>query len=302
MVKLNIAIISSFNFHFECIGFLLELFNNHNISLYIKKNSDKYKWLSYYNSIYNNINNIYIDKFTNNILNNYNLVINLSSNDNCINIKNKKNFITLLHLESLKKNEYNEYNYYISLTPYIKGNNIIYIYPIFDPKYDIIKINNKIITFIGYYLNSNFDQDTLNFINNNKDYIFNFIIWGDNNYNNIKNLNNVNIYQKITTDNMINIIKESKYIMSKKYINYDRFSGQLSLAISFNKPLIIDEKSAIAYKLPGLIFKKNYTEIGNLNNIIEEQYLDLIDNIDKFKILTHNQNIENIDKILKNSC
>jgi hypothetical protein len=53
---------------------------------------------------------------------------------------------------------------------------------------------------------------------------------------------------------MVDLINKSKYILSKKFINYDRFSGQLSLAMSFEKPLIIDLKTKNNYNLPGIPF------------------------------------------------
>ena len=70
---------------------------------------------------------------------------------------------------------------------------------------------------------------------------------------------------------MNDLIINSKFILSKKIINYDRFSGQLTLAMSYEKPLIIDIKTK-KYNLPGIQFHKNYSEIGKLDNITDEKY------------------------------
>jgi len=91
----------------------------------------------------------------------------------------------------------------------------------------------------------------------------------------------------------VDMLNNSKYVLSKKYINYDRFSGQLGLAISLVKPLIIDAKTAEAYSLPGVTFIKNYSEIGDIDLIDELQYRKLTRETASFKH-TH---LENNDAI-----
>ena len=152
---------------------------------------------------------------------------------------------------------------------------------------------SKNIFFIGYYKNKNFDKDTINFINLNNDYHFYFVTWGDRNYSNIKNLKNVTLLHRINADKVHNLINNSKFVLSKKYINYDRFSGQLGLAMSYEKPLIIDSKTKQVYDLPGIAFHKDYTEIGKLDNIKEDQY-NLIKQeikIKKEQIISNNKEI-----------
>ena len=136
-------------------------------------------------------------------------------------------------------------------------------------------LKNKIITMIGYYDDNNIDNDLLNFINLNNNYIFNFIINGGTG-NKLKNIKNVKLYiSKVETNFMINILNNSKYVLSKNHINYDRFSGQLGLAMSHEIPLIIDIKTKNNYKLPGITFDKNYCEINNLDDITDEEYNSL---------------------------
>ena len=90
---------------------------------------------------------------------------------------------------------------------------------------------------------------------------------------------------------MIDMVHNSKYILSKKYINYDRFSGQLGIAISHEIPLIIDIKTKNNYKLPGITFNENYSDIDNLDDITDEQYSSLKKEIKLFKdnILENNK-------------
>ena len=278
---MKIAIIGSYNFHLECVPFLLEIFKNDTINIFISKNNDKYKWLDYCKNLYPTIN-IFLDKFNIKILKTHDKIFKLTSTDKCL---NHEKIISILHFKG--KTQLNcRSKKMITLTPYINGSNIFYTFPIFKPKTNYS--TDKIVTFIGYYLNDNFDADTISFIKINKNYIFNFIIWGSNNYNNLQNINNVIVYNNICTTELVKIINSSKYIMSKKYINYDRFSGQLGLALSFEKPLLVDKKTKDSYNLPGFVFQKNYSEIGNLNNINDKQYITTIKEIQLFKKETLN--------------
>jgi hypothetical protein len=288
---MKIAILSKFNYHYECFGFLLELYKSHSITFYISNDGDVYDWITYYKTLYPDFN-IKIDKFKKVILKKYDLIFKLSSNDKCL---CHSKIISILHKNALRFKCIS--NKYITLTPYIQSNdNITYIFPIFKPI--VTYSTNNIITLIGDYKNDHMDDDTDKFIEQNQNYIFNFIIrinTRDPNYTNILKHPNVNILHNIKTPELVNIINSSKYILSKKYINIDRFSGQLGLSISFEKPLIIDTKTASVYNLPGIYFKKNYNEIGKLSDISDKQYNSIIKQIQKFKetTLTNNLNIIN---------
>lgn len=281
---MKIAILGSFNFHFECIGFILEVFKNNVINIYIKKNSDQYGFLKHYSTLYKF--NIKYDCFTNDIIKKYDIVFKLTSNDYCL---DDKKIISILHLNQPTQLKCKS-KHFLSLTPYIQGKNIHYTFPIYNPIIEDTKYNNM-ITMIGYYKNEYFDSDTLSFINSNKNYMFNFIICGSKNYQNLKNIKNVNIYNGINTSDMIAIINKSKYILSKKYINYDRFSGQLGIAMSFEIPLIIDFKTKTKYNLPGIHFIKEYSELKHLDNISNIEYTNLKNEIKikKQEILDNNK-------------
>ena len=284
---MKIAICNGLDYHFECIGFLLEIYNNNNneIDIYLKtKNQDKYKWIEYYSSLFKF--DVKYNNFSEDIVNNYDKIFKVTSDDRCI---NHKSIISILHLNKMKIGCKSEK--FISFTPYIKGNNIKYIFPIYQPELSNNKIS-KIVTMLGYYTNRSIDRDTINFIKNNGNYHFNLIVWGSSSYPNVNNVKNVTVYSKIETKKMIDIVKNSKYILSKKHINYDRFSGQLSIAMSYEKPMIIDIKTKNAYKLPGIAFKKNYSEIGKLDDITEDKYQCLKNEIKtlKDKMLNENKN------------
>lgn len=272
---MKIALISKFG-HLECLGFLLEIYKNNIIDIYISKKTDSFKWIEYYSTIYNF--NVIYDKFDKEIiLNKYDKIFKLTSNDLCI---YDKKIISILHLIGVK-NKCNSEKF-ISLTPYITGNDIYYTFPIYNPiiprKYkNPFLLNSKIsktIIMIGYYNDSDIDMDLLKFIDLNYNYTFNFLISGGTG-DKLKNKKNVNLLKEAKTSVMINILNNSKYILSKKHIRYDRFSGQLSLAASHEIPLIIDKKTKNNYNLPGISFDKNYFDIGNLDNITNEEYKSL---------------------------
>ncbi len=284
---MKVAVIGKLGCHIECLAFLLEMYKNNtsNMDVYISRDANKYNWLEYYLTIFNF--NIIYDNFNEDILYNYDKIFKLTSNDKCL---DEEKIISILHLDA-KPQRNCKSEKYISLTPYINGNNIYYTFPIYQP----IIMNcskNKIITMIGYYNDNNIDNDLLEFINLNKNYTFNFIIWGGK-HDKLKNIKNVNLYYFVKTNIMIDILNNSKYVLSKKYINYDRFSGQLGLAISHEIPLIIDIRTKNNYNLPGITFNKNYCEIDILDDITDEKYNSLKNEIKLVKdnILETNKQI-----------
>lgn len=254
---MNIAIIGSFDFHLECVSFILEQFRNDKVVVFIR--NDPYRTLEYYKTLYQF--EVKYNEFSNEIINNYDIVFKLTSNDPCL---DHRNIISILHLQGKQQNCKSVR--LLSLTPYISGNNIFYTFPVFSPV--VNDSNDNIVTMVGFYDEEKFDQDTIQFIHTNQNYTFNFIIRRYNNhYEQIKKIQNVKLYVGLSTPEMIDIIQSSKYILSKKNIKHDRFSGQLALSVSFEIPLILDFQTKEAYNLPCLSFNKKYGEIGKLDDI-----------------------------------
>lgn len=287
---MKIAIVSKFG-HMECLGFLLEAMKSFDITIFMSETTDRYGWVDYFAKFYS----FHVVKDLNIDTNQYDKVFKLTSNDDCL--EKETGAISILHLQSLS-HENNKSRRFISLTPYINGANIDYMFPIFNP----IKTRyvEKMVVFIGYYLNDNIDEDTDRFIEMNADYKFVFITWGDQNYNysNLYKHGNVIYLPNLKTDEVARIINESKYVLSKKYINYDRFSGQLALAMSFEKPLIIDSKTADSYRLPGFKFQTDYSEIGDLNQIDETKYDEMVYKIREFNEEHLAKNTKTVDQLL----
>ena len=283
---MKIAIISVFG-HMECLGSFLELLKHDEVTVILTPTTDKYKWLDFYKKTYT----FNIDFNLNIHVNDYSHVIKLTSNDDCLHTDDST--ISLLHLKELQYVN-NRSKCYITLTPYITGENVHYMFPIFKPITN--KSNKQIITFIGYYLNNNIDNDTDLFIQNNQEYQFIFVVWGDTTYSRLNRYSNVKVLQHIQTNVLVPLIRDSKYMLSKKYINFDRFSGQLGMAMSFRKPLIIDSKTAEAYSLPGIIFKKNYSEV-KLSTVSDIQYDGLLEDIKTFNDTCIERNTNTLKQI-----
>jgi len=283
---MKIAIVNkSYDNHFVCLGMLLEGLKEHQVTVYTITNCND--WIQYYNSIYTfaTVFNIDIDVPM------FDKIFKLSSHDDCF--TNVPTVTSILHLQCLLTDNSTPF---ISCTPYVTGANVHYMFPIFRPLAS--KSSDKTVTMIGFYMNGNIDADTDAFIKMNHNYRFIFITWGDSGYSNLTKHDNVSVLHNIKTPEMFNILNKSRYVLSKKFINYDRYSGQLGMAMSLEKPLIIDAKTATAYALPGLVFTSEYSEIGVLDNISDEKYDGIVDDIRKFNTLCHDNNYQTIQKLL----
>lgn len=303
MLTYNIALFSSFNFHLECIGFICELFTSniylsdkYNITIYY--NEDNFNNIPFYKSIYKNIiMEKHYSKIFNEI-NNYVLIIKLSSNDlqlnhpNVISILHRidltdqvSKYITLSPLVNITE-PINPYNYNINL-PKSKFN---YIFPLYFPI--TTRTYENIITYIGYFVNSHYDDDLKNFINNSPNYTFYFL--NNQNINPFISHKNVFVINAIDSEGLATIVKKSKFILIRKLPHQSKelFTGGLSISLSFKKPIILQNYFIKIYNLPAIGFNDNYSElidlINNFPDTIYQQYLNLIDNYTKI-INEHNK-------------
>jgi hypothetical protein len=131
------------------------------------------------------------------------------------------------------------------------------------------------------------DEDLQYFIENSQ-HNFNFVVWGDRNYDNLTRFPNVVVYYNVQHEHLIEIINNSSYILLRNasYINYDRFTGMMSLALSFKKPMIVDKRTKEAYNIPGIVYEKRYSEIiealnNDISPIIYEEFVDAIGEFNK---------------------
>lgn len=281
---MKIAIVSMFG-HYECLGFLCEVLQEHEITLYIGNNSrgEEHSICRLYSNV--DVVNV-IQNLNKDFISLYDVVFKLSSNDHVI---HHPKVISLLHLSTLKDVS----DKYISLSPFVVGDNVSYMLPVYNPG-EIQICYNKAITFVGYFSDSWVDEDLQCFIENSN-HTFNFVVWGGDSYNKLASFTNVKVYHNISDDNLKNLINNSSYILlrSASYINYDRFTGMIALALSFKKPLIVDRRTKEAYKIPGIVYEKQYSElIYTLNNEISASvYETLVGAISDFnnEVITKNK-------------
>ena len=296
---MKIAIVGSFDYHFECVPFLLEVFKKDDVTIYTLKKKDKYNDLVQFKKMYNF--NVILNEISPDIIASNDLTMKLTSNDPCL--ENEK-IVSIQHWcnKVVKKTISGRI---LSLTPYINKKSwlsvyksgdpeVHYTFPAYNPFKTIEKVTDKVVTFIGYYLNRQFDKDILDFIKLNEDYTFNFIVRGEKsrNYPVLKGIKNVNCYNNIEGEKVVELLKSARYILSKRHINYDRFSGQLGLSVSYEKPLLVDKRTMDIYKLPGISFEKNYMELGKLSDIDDNMYDDLWNKVKKFKTDAIKKNTE----------
>ena len=293
---MNIAIITNFHYHFECIGFLLELLSKNN-NIYIHYNNDSHKYIDYFQEIYNfNIENTSCKEN----LDKYDLIIMLSSNDSSFYEEAKNKTIGILHLggKGLEKNVKN----FITLWPSVKPNNDLdYVYTL--PIYKGLKNKpTNTITYVGYFGKDYFDKDLIEFVEN-ANFTFNFIIYGYDSkvIEKMKEYSNINqINQGISANELINMINSSKFILCRRwpYQKDNIFSGMISLGLSHNVPMILQNKTNRA-DIPCIKFKDGYSSvIDKVNNISDEEYNDLKKEMDQFCDKTISENKINIMKYI----
>ena len=283
---MKIAIISKFG-HYECLFFLCEILQEHNVTLYIGNNTRGEE--HYLCKMYSNIEVVKItENLTENMVTLYDEIIKLTSNDDVL---YHPRVISLMHLSCFKDIS----NRYISLSPFVEGDNVSYMLPVYNP-INVRKCYNKSITFVGYFMNMWVDEDLQYFIENSH-YTFNFVVWGDGNYDNLTRFPNVVVYNNVHHEHLTEIINNSSYILLRNasYINYDRFTGMISLALSFKKPMIVDKRTKEAYNIPGIVYQKRYSElIEALNNdispIVYEKFVDSIGEFNK-EVINKNKRI-----------
>ena len=276
---IKIAIVSTFNYHLECLGFLLEYLKEYKIDIFIIE--DNYNYLDYYQSLFN-FNLKYIHEFNED---KYDKIIKLSSNDPYI---IKKKHISILHLKGFEKFSNVKF---ITLSPFVTPTNSFeykYILSIHN-NYINNKINGKNLAFIGL-VNINIDKDFLKSLVYLKDNIGGKIYY----LGRIKYNNNIINKSKINTIDMVNILKNCSYIVIREH--NDRYTGALTHALSLNIPIIIKKSIASIYKIPCLTYDHNINELEDtINRMTIEKY---INHKEKLKDFANREIVKNKSKLI----
>ena len=280
---MKIALLSSINLHMCCVGFLIHIFKDDEIDVFFPCDRDNY--LEYYKSLYatTKIDLLNIKDYNKN---NYKKSIKITESDPGI---SPHGIISTAHLQEQVKPEYK----YITLTPWIEGENVKYIFPLYKGLNEVSY--NKIITHIGFFVPRYADEDTVKFIRESG-YTF-FFVGGDS-YNGLNNLPNVKVINKLNTFDLVKLINQSMFVFLRKepYQLTDRYSGAIGHAISHKKPVIVQEYTAHSYGLKGLVFKKEYCEVlEEIKNMNNEKYDLLVKRAEEVyeKIEEENKDVKN---------
>ena len=312
----KIAIYGGFTYHFECIGFICELFTNNNYLednyvLDIYHNGDNYGNIAYFKKIYSSLKQQFNYTEINNNISNYDIVFKLTSNDDVIQISHN-NIFTILHkyelinykiknqkiitLSPLVNKEFPIHPYDYTKFPVI--NDVNYIFPLYNTNFTPQFNPQNTIVFIGYFLNNIYDSDLHNFFINLPEY--NFIFFTSTGANPF-NLPNVKVLYNCSTEEMFEYVKSCKFLLGRKIPNQSKylFSGALSIAMSFKKPMICQEEYIHTYNLNYINFKDNYSEvIDKIKNITHEDYIILLKKINESYDLINDHNKHKISLLI----
>jgi len=278
---MRVALLSTFNIHMCCVGFLLDIFKDDEIDVYFPDDRDKY--LEYYKTLYPE-SKITLKNISSYNKEDYNSSVKITAND-----PGPEGTISTAHLQEQVKPD----RKYITLTPWVKGENVKYIFPLYR---GMNKVSyNKTITYIGFFVDKYLDNDTARFIVESG-YNFNFV--GGDSYTRLNHIPNVRVRTRVNTFDLINMINDSMFVLLRKepYQLTDRYSGAIGHAISHKKPVIVQKYTADSYGLNGIVFEKEYCEVlDRVKNITKEEYEELL----KVAEDTYNSILE-VNKEVKN--
>ncbi len=280
---MRIALLSSFNLHMCCVGFLIHIFRDDDIDVFFPEDRERY--LEYYKSLYpdTKISLLNVKDYDKN---NYNQSIKITANDPGV---SSEGIISIAHLQEHIKPE----NKYITLTPWISAENVKYIFPVYNGLFKLS--STKVIVHIGFFVPRYSDEDTVKFIRESG---YMFVFAGGDTYNGLNHLPNVRVINRIDTFELINLINNSMFVFLRKepYQLTDRYSGAIGHAISHRKPVIVQEYTAHSYGLKGLVFKKEYCEVlEELKNMNNEKYNLMVKEAEEVyeKKLEDNKDVKN---------
>ena len=285
----TVAIISAFPYHIECAGFLLDIFaRRYEITIFTPAKTLGYEL--YFARIYD-FQHRDISEFA---INDYDYYVKLSANDKTNTPTDKT--ISIVHAAKCDGDSKHK----IKLSPYVKID-AIQILPIYE---GITMPRNEMtrrIIWIGQLEDNWIDDDMINFIKS-VDYLFTFVIsTGRGRGNKMRQLPNVTVINSLKTDEMINMINDSDFMICRKipFQYMDRYSGCITLALSHNIPMIINRKFAIDYNIPAVTFDKEYSElVEQINDCDSNQRDAYINDIIEYKKITKEENKNKIIELI----
>ena len=284
---MKIALYNNFAGHFEIIGFLIELFRDHKITIF--SNYDRFGNVQYYQFLFNKtVKNKTIENFGDKYLSYDKIfVITMDASIPSFLTHVKDRTYGFLHIYSRRSNYIDNYiTLYPSQLEFFKEkiNNVtkhfIYTYPFYNINSRPIFGERKYILQIGTLYDN--DEDLAYFEKNIK---YEIIYFTRRKYSAPRDMATVNHY-----------LKNSLFILGRKSWPYPySFTGSLLLAYSHNVPIILPETKQKEYNLPCITFKEKYSELVDyINNFNEEDYQKLSDRMEEIKLKIIDENKEKL--------
>ena len=307
---IHFALVQLSKKHTEIFGTFIEIINYYNweFTIYYDKDNDPYTFINYYIKLFETTLNILPISQLEDDKKKYDYFIFTTSSDElyiseyfktpemsnrCIFVNHQASYC----LPFMKKN--------IQMSPIIqiedKSKLLSCIIP-FYRQYKKIhsKYNSSNLAIIGAIRPHQKDKDLKLLVNllktpNLKLNIYIFmrkIDWRviSNHYKFMKNHPNIKFYPGLSTDEIIEKLKEVKFILplSKQdgWFYWQRLTGTIPLAINLNIPLIMDKKLSKIYNLDNcsLLYETEITEIlESIMTISEEDYYKIVENIVIYK-------------------
>lgn len=284
--KTSMVVITSFPYHFECLGVILDMTKDkYKIDFYGPPDTEGYT--DYFHTKYD---------FRSFLLNRSNLdegrydhIVKLTSNDP-YKVKDLSKLVQIQHVGDLGGPTPTAIT--IRLSPLVlQKSNIKTLISIFEGD-NLPQRRNQIIV-IGEWV----DGPLQSLI---RDFQYKIVLvrrkprridkaWC--------NSPNIECVYSPSTEKLINMVKVSKFI----YIHQkdDRFSGAITLALSFHVPMIIDEAQASVYDFPCFTYVYNVAELApRLNNIGVQEYTDFLQKLGRYTKEKRDFNRENVYSIL----
>lgn len=268
----KVAIVSSLCLHYECIGFICEMFR-HAAAIGIYFNGERFGWVPYF-AYHAGFNNVFIgeprrgEELQNWLWHDYDIIIKLTAGDPVIDTNRPEIYARyrdklygILHIAEYKMPEK-----YITISPFVKCDleTCYYVLPVYNGITVASRDREPMILYVGHI--DRFDEDLRNFISRvNYKVVFCSPAHhrpADFNHPNMVFLGNV------STTQLIELISRCWFILGKnpRYCLMDRFNGAITLSLSYKKPMIVGRAIQEAYKMPGIVFEENYCETVDFLN------------------------------------
>lgn len=266
------------NMHTEVIGMFMYNFMNYDIHIYLGDKNNISNSIPYYEKALNKIIT-YVDHINEKL---YKMIVILTAGEiNTITPIIKNKYILVNHESATVHKEY----YNISLTPIVKSS--MYLLPVYD------HLNNNhrtsIISIIGSLYNHQRDiKNIIKLVHNYVEFkICIFTRYIDKTTREmLQKYRNFVIYEKASTDTMMDVLRKSRYIYTADTENYTEngvrggiLTGMIPLGLNNNIPIIMTKRLNLIYNLKGVLLYDN--DIMELREIIKNmehnRYKELLD-------------------------